>query len=48
MHHYFPYFQIFLEKHLELQQQQHLQVSLCRTVVKAQSIVKDLQKTVFT
>lgn len=36
----------FLGKHLELQQQQHLQVNLCGTVVKAQNTIKDFKKSV--
>lgn len=44
----FPCFQIILEKHLELQQQQHLQVLLCRTVAKVQNTMRNLEKTVFT
>lgn len=46
MDHYFPCFQITLGKHLELRQQQHLQVNLCGTVVKIPSTMKDLEKTV--
>lgn len=49
MDHYFPFppffHQIVPGKHLELQQQQHLQVNLCGTVVKVQNAMKDLEKT---
>lgn len=42
----FPLFSNILGEHLELRQQQHLQVNLCGTGVKVQNPMKDVEKTV--
>lgn len=44
----FPSLSIILEEHLELQQWQHFQVLLCRTVAKVQNTTRNLEKRVFT